>query len=158
MELWKTIPEFPDYAVSNAGRVKRLTPACGTQAGRIMKLCWRSRYLSASFHKHTCRKVHRLVAQAFIPNPLNLPEVNHKNPGEKFNNTVDNLEWVTSQGNTDHALAHGLRQKPHSRAKHIYKHGRGWRVIIQEIRYGTFRALQAAKNMRDSVLSQKECF
>lgn len=59
--------------------------------------------------KYTC-KVHRLVAEAFIPNPYNLPEVNHKN-GNKLDNRVSNLEWSTTIDNTQHACINDLRQK-----------------------------------------------
>lgn len=52
-------------------------------------------------------RVHRLVAMAYIPNPLNLPQVNHKD-GNKSNNCVDNLEWSNHSLNAKHAWATGL--------------------------------------------------
>lgn len=58
--------------------------------------------------KKYTRKIHRLVAEAFIPNPDNLPEVNHKN-GDKDKNDISNLEWVSTIDNIYHALATNLR-------------------------------------------------
>ena len=161
MEIWKSIAAFPDYSVSNLGRIRRDTPASGTQPGRILKPQLRGgsngrRYLSVSFYRHIQRSVHRLVAEAFIPNPLNLPHVNHKNPLERHNNAVGNLEWTTQKDNTQHALKHGRLQKARKKAKHIYQHYGKWRIIIQGQHCGTFKTLQAARNMRHYVLSQKE--
>lgn len=71
-----------------------------------------SGYLSMSFrcrpkNLHITRRVHSLVASTFLPNPFNLPEVNHID-GDKGNPSVVNLEWMTSGGNTKHAIQEGL--------------------------------------------------
>lgn len=69
------------------------------------------RYMQVSLwkdNKGTWKYVHRLVAQAFIPNPLNLAEVNHLN-GNRQDNRVSNLEWVSRIGNAQHAIKTGLK-------------------------------------------------
>ena len=60
--------------------------------------------------------IHRLIAKTFIPNPNNLPIVNHKD-GNGHNNSVDNLEWCTQKENVAHCLANGLRQKKKEKRK-----------------------------------------
>lgn len=97
-EIWKSIPEFEDYTVSNLGRVMN-------KHGRIMKPSnHKQGYKLIGLKKDKklyCRYVHRLVALAFIPNPDNLPQVNHKDECRN-NNCVDNLEWCTSGYNINY--------------------------------------------------------
>ena len=100
-EQWKPVEGFEDYAVSNFGRVKSLK--YGKE--KIMKPKKdRGGYLYIGLRKdgkHKFFKVHRLVAEAFIPNPNNLSQVNHKDEN-KTNNVVSNIEWCSSKYNNNY--------------------------------------------------------
>lgn len=114
-ELWAPVAEFDGlYEVSDCGRV-RSTARQGPirrVPSRLLKLC-RSRcggYYRAVLYvgaRQFRRLVHRMVAQAFIPNAHELPQINHKD-GDKLNNRADNLEWCTPQENAQHSYAMGL--------------------------------------------------
>lgn len=108
-EIWKDVTGYEGrYQVSNFGNVKRLSysyiDSWGTGRFRIKpeqlipsQVNKKSGYKMLDLRLNNQRKrvyVHRLVAQAFIPNPNNLPQVNHKDEN-KLNNHVDNLEWCT---------------------------------------------------------------
>jgi len=119
-EIWKDIKGYEGYyQISNLGRVKCLTRLVPTEGKKpmlrkekIMKLqlgIFGYFYLILSINankKH--HKVHRLVAQAFIPNPDNKPTVNHIN-GIKTDNRAENLEWNTMKENNFHAYSNGLK-------------------------------------------------
>lgn len=116
MELWKDIKDFEGlYQISNMGRIKSLARPCKGfgykyAVDRIIKpLRMANGYYEAVLFrngKRTIRMLHRVVAEAFIPNPDNLPLVNHKDENPQ-NNAVENLEWCTPKYNANY----GNRQK-----------------------------------------------
>ena len=112
-EVWKDIPSYEGYyMVSNKGRVKSL-PRNGTiRTERIMKQKNLNGYMTvhlrkSGYSKH--RKVHRMVAKAFIEKVPGKEIINHKD-GVKDNNNVENLEWCTHSENTHHAYDTGLME------------------------------------------------
>ena len=110
-EIWKDVVGFENlYQVSNLGNIKAL-PKHGRKSVN-MKHCIKHGYCTVSFSKNgksTTLYVHRVVAQAFLQNAEGKPEVNHID-GNKLNNAIDNLEWVTISQNQKHAIKLGLRK------------------------------------------------
>lgn len=112
-EIWKNT-EVDGYMVSSLGRVKSLDrllppdnvhPKGQFKKGRIMKTYQKHHnYDSVILSRSPDKRyyVHRLVATAFIPNPENKRDVNHKN-GNTKDNRVENLEWTTHKENSEHA-------------------------------------------------------
>jgi hypothetical protein len=127
-EIWKDIKDFEEiYQVSNMGRVKSLErkvshPTCEYRLVPTTILKDKDNgkgYRVLDLYKEGkryCKKKHRLVAEAFIPNPDNKPEVNHIDT-DKTNNYATNLEWVTGKENSKHIYEAGKKFMPNLNKK-----------------------------------------
>ena len=168
IEEWKQIPNLP-YEISSLGKIRNLQ-------GKVLKT-----YIQNSGYEqikinyqglHIHKSIHRLVAEAFIPNPLNKEYVNHID-GNKLNNTVDNLEWCTNSENILHARKTGLnpynkptlglKLKPRGNSAkqsqylgvHWDKSRQRWRavVVLDKVKY-----LQKRYNSEyEAALARDEC-
>jgi hypothetical protein len=103
---WLKIVNFDDYSISSDGRVRRDVISRGTSGGELKishnKKTGTCQVQLTKNGVHYHKSVHRLVAEAYIPNPDNKPEVNHKD-GNRSNNFVTNLEWNTGSENIKHS-------------------------------------------------------
>ena len=108
LEIFKDIDGYPNYQVTSWGRVfnkeTRIPIAQDeTPKGYLRVTLWRD-------GKKRNFKVHRLVAEAFISNPFNKPQVNHID-GNPANNSITNLEWVTNSENREKAMLMRMMEK-----------------------------------------------
>lgn len=119
-EIWKDIKGYENmYQISNYGNVKSLNRAINGRWGKafikeriLSKRKDKKGYNTVALYKNNVyktKKIHRLVAEAFIPNLNNLPQVNHKDEN-KSNNYVDNLEWCNNKYNCSYGY-HSNRLK-----------------------------------------------
>jgi HNH endonuclease/NUMOD4 motif len=126
METWKTIKGHEGYEISSLGRLKAKERKVYYKDGRVgvfkervhkpmtTKKGYYKYHLSSNKKEgyRTGKLAHRLVAEAFIPNPKDKPQVNHKD-GNKKNNDVSNLEWATNSENHQHKLENNLYPSTH---------------------------------------------
>lgn len=107
-EIWKPLDEFPQYSVSNIGRIKN------NKTGYVLVGGYdRDKYRQVTITcngKQYNRRVCRLVAIAFVPNPNNLPQVNHKDEN-KENDLWTNLEWCTAEYNVNYGSRNDKTRK-----------------------------------------------
>ena len=123
MEQWKVIKDFPKYAISNYGNIKSLywqnniNGKLYPREKLLIPIKRKDGYMKVNLHNDEYKGrgkgykclIHRLVAEAFLENPKNLSEVNHKD-GNKENNKVGNLEWCTRRENVLHSYRLGLKK------------------------------------------------
>lgn len=166
-EIWKPISGYEGlYEVSNFGRVKSL------ELRNKSSIHERTKILNATDNGHgykivglTKNKkrnnfyVHRLVACAFIPNPDNLPVIDHIDH-DRSNNKSQNLRWTTQKDNVRYSrsLMSKPRKKPMTNTGERYiskqsKDGR-YRLTIREKQIGVFDTIEEAKEVRDGILKE----
>ena len=135
MELWRDVPRYEGlYQVSNEGRIKSLNYRRTSREELLKSIVDDNGYLFVNLYKEgkkKCPKVHKLVAIAFIPNPLNLPQVNHKDE-DKTNNFVylnedgsvdlekSNLEWCDRKYNINYGTRN--QRSAETRNKKVYQY------------------------------------
>jgi len=109
-EIWRDIKGYEGFfQISNKGRVKSLARV-DRRGHRVKERILKHHTSRNGYHrvglnkngKYPIKYIHRLISEAFIPNPENKPQINHID-GNKLNNKIDNLEWVTSKQNCIHA-------------------------------------------------------
>ena len=138
-EVWKDVKNYEGlYQISNLGNVKRIS------SGKRLKPYNRKGYIRVALSKDDTTKhidIHRLVAQAFIPNPENKPEVNHID-GDKSNNEVSNLEWCTRKENMNHAKNTGLWKMTDDMKKGLDQSKRTYQY---DLNYNFIQSLESAE-------------
>lgn len=133
MENWKIIEEYPEYEVSDHGNVRSIdrdyVDSWGRsyhKKGQLLKLTEQKKdgYVQIMVTVYSNKKSHRLivarlVAKAFIPNPDNLPQVNHKDENST-NNHVTNLEWCSAKYNVNYGTALSRRTKKKNKPINVF--------------------------------------
>lgn len=122
-EQWAEIKNFEDYQISNFGRVKSFKQ--DKTNGKILSFGSSGKYLTVCLRKNNKsynKYIHRLVAKAFINNPNNLLEVNHKDENP-HNNYVNNLEWISRIDNNQYGtrLQRSLEKRNYKETPHFRK-------------------------------------
>jgi hypothetical protein len=147
MEEWRKIEGFDDYEVSNLGRVRSLK--FGKE--RILKQVLDNGYWKVSLSNKKAREytIHRLVALAFIPNPDNLPEIDHIDIDGQ-NNSISNLRWA------DRSINSLNRGNWGECPKYIHRTPYGFRCYLFSgtIRSKTFKTLEECVRWRDEYLME----
>ena len=151
-EIWKDIKGFDGlYQVSNLGQVKSL------RYNKNMAFTVRSGYYNILLRKNGKRfskQIHRLVAETFIPNPLNKPFVNHLDFNRK-NNVETNLEWVTQKENVNwsiNAMKHSKKCKNKLNEQYIKRKYNKYELTLKKKYIGLYNTLEEAVKVRNKLI------
>ena len=156
MEEWKDIDDMNGYyQISNLGNVKSFITLKQNKKenGQILKPYKITKgYFAVSLFKKDYR-IHQLVAKHFIPNPNNLPQVNHID-GDKSNNKVENLEWVTNRENVTHFFKSGqmscIQKTPSNKFHTKIYHNK------KQVYLGTFSTVEEAVLIRQKYIQENQ--
>jgi hypothetical protein len=147
MERWRTVQEFPDYEVSDFGRIRN------KHTGVVLKPLIDKGYQRVNVYrsgKLYRKSIHRLVLFAFIPNddPEKKVQVNHID-GNKTNNNLHNLEWCTRSENITHAIKTGLQTR-FGRQRNVIQMSKDGKIIA---RYSSARDAERKTGIKESKIS-----
>lgn len=158
--MWKKIDDVFGYSINECGYVRN------DKNGKILKgIHTYNGYLRVCIGGKS-RRIHRLVAEAFIPNPDDLSEVNHKD-GDKDNNCADNLEWCTHKQNIEHAWKTGLHTVDYSNIKEpkrvvqmtvegeIIGEYESTRAVFKKLGYDTSNISKACRGIQNTAYGYK---
>lgn len=144
MEIWREVVDNENYMVSNTGRIRR------KNSDSDRATYDKDGYLSVDLYKdgqRSKKRVNRIVAEAFIPNPDDKPEVDHLD-GNKKNNSVENLEWVTKKENCRRAWNNGLMKPTYSmlgkKNPNAGRKGKPIRIVETGEVFGTLKECEEA--------------
>lgn len=145
-EIWKKVKGYPNYKISNLGRVKSFTKTKPFIMKKRIDKYGYERLMLSKDGKAKPFRVHRLVAVAFIKNTKNYPCVNHID-GNKSNNNKQNLEWCSYSQNTQHSYNIGIRVSGMKGKKHPSRGSKHFKFIGYYLTpYGKFSSLKDAAN------------